>query len=87
MKNVILSTAFILLISPLANAQTVTLSGDAAVSFINRHFPNASIPGTVEGVFHYINRNGAEKPGYAQCFVPAMGESSDGVVPSCTVEY
>ena len=56
-----------------------------ADEFIEKHFPNADIPGPVEGKFKY--RSGARKKGYAKCFVPAMGGRSDGIESSCSVTY
>jgi hypothetical protein len=70
-----------------AYAKTVVLSGDAADKFIERHFPNADIPGPVKGAFKYVNRYGKIARGYAKCFVPAMGGQSNGEVSSCNVRY
>jgi hypothetical protein len=69
-----------------AQARTVHLSGKKADAFIARHFPNADIPGDVDGGFSYVAR-GCKRFGRAHCHVPAMGERSDGVVSSCTVRY
>jgi hypothetical protein len=87
MKRLILSVTLFLMISPLANAKNVDLNGDAADSFIARHFPDADIPGPVKGVFTYVNKSGQPKKGYAECFVPAMGGRSNGEVSSCSVIY
>jgi hypothetical protein len=85
MKRLLLLGTIVLL-STLAQAKTVELKSDAADSFIARHFPNAAIPGPVEGAFKYV-RHGRITRGHAKCFVPAMGERSDGVVSSCKVAY
>jgi len=87
MKKLILIATMMMVVAPLAQAQEVKLSGDAAESFIFRHFPNADIPGPVKGLFHYTDKNGQIRRGYADCFVPAMGERSDGVESSCDVIY
>jgi hypothetical protein len=87
MKKLILLTAMFLAVAPSAFAQEKTLSDAAAESFITRHFPDAEIPGPVKGLFHYVDKNGKVRRGYAECFVPAMGERSDGVVSSCDVIY
>ena len=70
-----------------AHAENVTLDGDNADSFITRHFPDAEIPGQVKGLFHYVDKNGKVRRGYADCFVPAMGGRSDGFVSTCEVIY
>ena len=87
MKKLILSVTVLLASAPLAHAKNVTLNGAAAESFIERHFPDAAIPGPVKGVFHYTDKNGVVRRGYADCFVPAMGGRSDGMVSSCDVIY
>jgi len=87
MKKVILSVAMLLMISASANAKTLILKGDAADSFIGRHFPDASIPGPVSGAFTYINKMGKQSRGFAQCSVPAMGGRSDGEVSECSVRF
>ena len=87
MKNLILLTAMILTVAPSAFAQEKMLSDTVAESFIERHFPDAEIPGPVKGLFHYIDKNGKKRRGYAECFVPAMGGRSDGFVSSCDVIY
>ena len=65
--------------------KTQTLSGPAAEEFVEKHFPNADIPGTVQGKFVYAPS--AKRTGYAKCNVPAMGEASDGVEATCDVTY
>jgi hypothetical protein len=87
MKKLILSSVLLLALSPFAHAQTVTLDDAAADDFIARHFPDASIPGPVNGTFKYVAKDGRTLQGYADCFVPAMGERSDGVVSTCTIQY
>jgi hypothetical protein len=87
MKNFLLSLAMLLAFSPIANARTIILKGDAADAFISKHFPNADIPGPVEGPFVYLNRMGRRTKGFARCSVPAMGARSDGAVSTCTVKY
>ena len=87
MKKLVLATLSLVFISQLAQAQTVELTGSAAESFIERHFPNAEIPGHLNGTFLYINKNGKTKRGYAECFYPPMGARSDGVETTCTVIY
>lgn len=87
MKKLMLATAVFALLAPVAHAKNVQLVGDRADSFISRHFPDAEIPGEVEGVFEYMNKAGLKKRGYAQCFVPAMGGRSDGYVSTCDVIY
>jgi|GEM_PF-2524979 hypothetical protein len=64
-------------------SKTHQLVGDAAVSFIEKHFPNAEIPGNVEGSFTYTV---GKKTGHAKCFYPAMGGRSNGVEPSCDIK-
>lgn len=64
--------------------KTRNLKGDAAASFIDTNFPNADIPGIVEGKYKY---GGKIKKGFAKCFYPAMGGRSDGQEPTCDVEY
>lgn len=86
MKN-LLMIASLLFLAPVAHAKNVTLSGDSAVSFIERHFPDADIPGPVKGVFNYTNKHGQVRRGYAECFVPAMGGRSNGEVSTCDVIY
>ena len=85
MKKLILLC--VLSVSAFAHAKTVNYQGEVAESFIGRHFPDAAIPGPVEGIFHYINRHGQWRQGYASCFVPAMGGRSNGEVSFCQVEY
>jgi hypothetical protein len=85
--RILLATALLLSFSASAFAKTVQLTDAAAESFIDRHFPDAEIPGPVQGIFHYINRHGVEKQGYASCFYPAMGGRSDGQVTTCDVIY
>ena len=87
MKKILLSLAILLAIAPSANARTIILKGDAADTFIGKHFPNADIPGPVEGPFVYLNRTGRRTKGFARCSVPAMGERSDGAVSTCAVKY
>jgi hypothetical protein len=86
MKKLIL-ISMLFMMGSLAKAETVTYDGDAADSFISRHFPDAEIPGPVEGAFQYINRHRQLRQGYAKCFVPAMGGRSDGFTSSCEVQY
>lgn len=91
----VLSTAFVLSacssVSMNSHAEIRTpaskaerLEGDAAVEFINKHFPNAEVPGPVEGEYNY---GGTKKQGYAKCFYPVMGGRSAGQLPSCEVQY
>ena len=87
MKKVMFIASLLLLISRLAMAKNVSLEGDAADSFIARHFPQAEIPGQIKDVFQYIDKNGKQRRGYADCFVPAMGARSDGAVSSCSIIY
>jgi hypothetical protein len=87
MTKLVLIATMMLSLAPLAQAQEVRLTGDAADSFIFRHFPDADIPGPVKGLFSYTDKNGNARHGYAECFVPAMGERSDGMVDSCNVIY
>jgi hypothetical protein len=87
MKKVILLAMTLVLVSPLANAKTKNLSGDSACEFLAKYFPDAAIPGRVSGRFSYINKRGELKHGYADCFYPAMGGRSNGIVPSCEVIY
>ena len=79
--------AILLAISPSANAKPVVLKGAAADSFIAKYFPDASIPGPVEGAFTYTNKKGRHVKGHAKCDVPAMGARSDGAVSECSVFY
>jgi hypothetical protein len=87
MKKILLSLAILLAIAPSTNARTMILKGDAADAFVSKHFPNADIPGPVEGPFVYLNRMGRRTKGFARCSVPAMGARSDGAVSTCTVKY
>jgi hypothetical protein len=87
MKKLLLIATILFATAPLAHAKNVSLSGDAADSFIERHFPDAEIPGPVKGTFDYTDKNGNVRRGYAECFVPAMGGRSDGMVSSCNVIY
>ncbi|ARN83045.1 hypothetical protein [Methylocystis bryophila] len=74
-----------LLVSP-AFAAPVRLKGAKADAFIAKYFPNADIPGPVEGSFTY--KKGARTAvGHASCNVPAMGARSEGEVSTCTVKY
>jgi len=69
-----------------AHAFTRHLRGASADAFIAQHFPNASIPGPVEGSFSYgVGRH--KRLGRATCNVPAMGARSDGAVSTCIVLY
>ncbi len=86
MRKLMLSLALCgLLVSP-TYALTVHLKGPQADAFIHQHFPNASIPGPVQGRFPY-RVHGLLRHGHATCSVPAMGARSDGVVSTCTVRY
>jgi hypothetical protein len=87
MKKLLLTAAALMLLAPIAQAKNVELSGDAAESFLTRHFPDADIPGDVKGVFLYVNKHGETKRGYAECHYPAMGERSNGIVTTCAVIY
>jgi hypothetical protein len=88
MKNIAEFIAALILISTSANARTVRLKGDkVAGDFIQKHFPNASIPGPVSGRFTYVDNRGRRRKGYADCDVPAMGARSDGAVSECTIHY
>ena len=86
MKKLILITV-LMLVGSVAKAETVAYDGEAADAFIARHFPDAEIPGPVEGSFQYINRHRQLRQGFAKCFVPAMGGRSDGYVSTCEVQY
>jgi len=81
-----MSLVMVMLVAPPAHARTVRLRGARADAFIAKHFPNADIPGPVSGAFRY-GRPHHRRTGRATCFVPAMGERSDGVVSTCTVKY
>jgi len=88
MKQIAALIAALMLISSSASARTVRLKGDkAAGDFIEKHFPNASIPGPVSGRFTYVDNRGRRRKGYADCDVPAMGARSDGAVSECTIHY
>ena len=87
MKKSILLAITLVMISPLAYAKTKFLSDDSARSFLAKHFPDAEIPGRVQGKFTYMNKRGEMKHGYADCFYPAMGGRSEGFVPTCEVIY
>jgi hypothetical protein len=73
----VMTTTMLLSLPSPVDARTLRLKGNAADAFIEKHFPNASIPGHVGGSFK----------GYARCFVPAMGGRSNGQVSSCTVSF
>jgi hypothetical protein len=69
-----------------AQALTAHLRGAKADAFVARHFPNADIPGMVQGRFTYGGFHHRRR-GRATCNVPAMGARSDGAVSTCTVVY
>ena len=86
MRRLMLSLVLCGLFASPAHALTRHLRGAKADAFIAKHFPNAAIPGPVQGsftydVFHY------KRFGRATCNVPAMGARSDGAVSTCTVVY
>jgi hypothetical protein len=87
LKKLIVITAMLVVVSPLAKAKNVSLKDEVARAFIHKHFPDAYIPGEVEGNFTYISKNGKKKHGYAKCDYPAMGAASEGSVPICSVKY
>ena len=87
MKTIVLSAALILAICAWARAEIVNLTGEAADIFIKSEFPDAPIPGPVEGAFTYTNKSGEQIKGYADCSVPAMGARSEGAVSVCTINY
>jgi hypothetical protein len=84
-KAAFLAIAFGMFVFP-AQAKVVHLEGGKADNFIAKHFPNAVIPGDVNGRFTYVAK-GHKHIGRAHCHVPAMGERSDGVFSTCNVEY
>ncbi|RBP05124.1 hypothetical protein DFR50_13613 [Roseiarcus fermentans] len=86
MKTALLSAATLLAIAQPAFADPVALNGKAADAFIATSFPNADIPGPVDGKFTYA-RDGQQHVGHAKCFVPAMGARSEGAVSTCKVWY
>jgi hypothetical protein len=77
----------LLMISGSARAKPVVLKDDPAESFIKRHFPDADIPGLVEGAFAYVDKSGRRRKGHAKCYWPAMGARSEGAVSTGTVTY
>ena len=86
MKKLMLSLTLCGLFASPADALTAHLKGKKADAIIAKHFPEASIPGPVEGAFTY----GAfhyKRFGHASCNAPAMGARSDGAVSTCTVVY
>jgi hypothetical protein len=88
MKYIVVFTAALMVISTSASARTVRLKGDKAVeAFIQKYFPEASIPGPVSGPFKYVDSRGRRRKGDAVCDVPAMGARSDGAVSVCTIHY
>jgi hypothetical protein len=87
MKKIILLAMTLVLVSPLVNAKTKNLSDDSACEFLAKYFPDAAIPGRVSGTFVYVNKRSELKHGYADCFYPAMGGRSQGLVPTCEVIY
>lgn len=70
-----------------AEAQKAKIVGESAESFIDKYFPDAEIPGTVEGFFSYIGKTGARQTAYAKCFSPAMGARSNGTQTGCIIQY
>jgi hypothetical protein len=86
-KKVIVFATILFAGAPFAYAKNVKLSEAAANSFIERHFPDASIPGPVKGAFQYVDKQGNIRRGHAECFVPAMGSRSEGAVSRCDVTY
>ncbi len=86
MKTAFLFAAALLAMAQPALARPVTLKGAAADAFIAKYFPNAYIPGEVDGPFTAI-RHGRKHVGHAKCNVPAMGARSDGAVSTCAVWY
>jgi len=86
MDRFLLSLAICGLSASPAYALTTHLKGEKADAFIAKYFPNADIPGPVQGKFTYVK--GRHKViGRATCNVPAMGARSDGAVSTCTVVY
>ena len=64
------------------------ISGKSAESFITKHFPDSSIPGTVKGGFKYKKYFFRKSStGHAECFYPSMGARSEGSETTCTVAY
>jgi hypothetical protein len=86
MKKLLLSLVLCGLFASPAYALTLHLKGKKADAFIAKHFPNASIPGPVEGSFTYGVLH-YKRYGRASCNVPAMGARSDGAVSTCMVKY
>jgi hypothetical protein len=86
MKQIAFTLIALGLLTLPAQAKTVHLKGAKADAFIAKHFPNAVIPGDVDGKFTY-KTYGHKHIGRAHCHVPAMGERSNGVVSSCTVKF
>jgi hypothetical protein len=87
MNKFLLASAALLLVSAATNAEAAILKGAAADSFIAKYFPNAVIPGPVEGAFVYIGKWGGNRRGHAKCDVPAMGARSEGAVSRCSVTW
>jgi hypothetical protein len=88
MKSIAIFVVAMMVVSTSASARTVKIKGDkVAGDFIQKYFPNASIPGPVSGHFTYIDNRGRRRKGYADCDVPAMGARSDGAVSECKIHY
>jgi len=86
MKKLLLSLTLCGLFAAPALAAPVHLKGKKADAFIAKYFPNADIPGPVQGEFTY-KKGKHNAVGHASCNVPAMGARSEGEVSTCTVNY
>lgn len=67
----------------IVNGKKKQLHGSLADDFINKHFPDAEMPGRVKGTYSYCAN---KKTAKADCFVPAMGGRSNGVESSCKIK-
>ena len=82
---VLTSGSLISLFAHSTSACQTKIASTTADNFISEYFPQADIPGPIHGTFSYIDSTGYPQQGTADCFVPAMGSASDGVVSTCAV--
>jgi hypothetical protein len=87
MNKVVLTSAALVFVCAAGRAEAAVLKGAAADSFIAKYFPDAVIPGPVQGAFVYFDKSGRRHTGHAECSVPAMGARSDGEVSRCSVTW
>ena len=72
-----LCIALVLVASNFHHGKMLSLGGQRADDFIAKNFPNAEIPGTFNG--------NIDAHTSVRCFVPAMGERSNGLESHCLI--